>query len=82
MTLLLVRLPGDNGHDVLWPWEQDEGLRQAALMHTVSCRLCEWRAHAVFGTDVPKITFTPSCTAGAELAHDLRAHAAAKRAPK
>jgi hypothetical protein len=82
MTLLLVRLPGDNGHDVLWPWEQDAELRRDTLMHTSECGLCVMYVGPTFGTEVPKNTFTPSCRVGVELAHALCAHAAAKRASK
>jgi len=82
MTLLLIRLPGDNGHEVLWPWEQDADLRRAALLHTSACHLCTMVANPVFGTDVPKATFTPGCPEGAELSTALREHAADKRAPK
>lgn len=39
-------------------------------------------ANPVFGTDVPKATFTPGCPEGAELSTALREYAAAKRAPK
>jgi hypothetical protein len=82
MTLLLVRLPGDNGHEVLWPWEQDTELRHAALLHTASCHLCVMHANPVFGTDIPKTTFVPGCSVGGDLSVALREHAARKRAAK
>jgi len=82
MTLLLITLPGDNGHEVLWPWEQDGELRQRLTMHIIACGCCVLATHPVFGTDVPKSTFTPGCGDGVEVAHALRAHAARKRAAK
>jgi hypothetical protein len=82
MTLLLVRLPGDNGYDILWPWEQDAELRRDTVLHTSACHLCEMRAGSTFGTEVPKSTFTPCCTVGVELGHALCAYAATKRATK
>jgi hypothetical protein len=82
MTLLLIKLPGDNGHEVLWPWEQDAELQRAVLLHTAACRLCLLDARPMFGTDVPKSTFNPGCADGIVLSRDLRAFAAAKRASK
>lgn len=84
MTLLFITLPGDNGHEVLWPWEQDATLHRALLSHTASpsCSRCLLAKSAVFGTEVPKVTFTPGCNVGVELAHALRSHAATLRAKK
>lgn len=82
MTLLLIKLPGDNGHEVLWPWEQDPELHLAVLRHTSACGICVLAASPMFGTDVPKSTLTPGCADGIVLSRTLRAYAAAKRATK
>jgi len=82
MTLLFIRLPGHDGHDLLWPWEQDHDLRRALVSHPVACSRCVLATGAVFGTDTLQFTFTPGCAEGAQLAQTMRAHAAAKRASR
>jgi hypothetical protein len=84
MTLLFLTLPGDNGHDLVWPWEQDADLHRALTAHaaSASCSRCVLVTGAVFGTDTMKSTFTPACATGTELAQAIRAHAVTKRASR